>query len=401
MNDKSAQTECVKRWAVFFDSLDLTCENNSRTFSLNEIDFTPDFYIKDWDAFVGINSNVITDEEAMQQYQLICSITGQRAIYICGFPSLNKYKATVFNRDEDSEMLKEDDKISTTYVLITEGEFRQCRRCPNIIFAGDIEDGESNLSFGLGHKNARQNCYACGDYEPMIGDAMEKAFQAAMAADLTNDNPPSIVAAGNYYVVVEGAHATRDRTTKTDDHPRGEPMIVWNLKIIGGEHDGRYLRRKQSINSATYKQVIADLQLCDVHCNAENLLANLPRVRGVELDIAVSGDATRTITFSRRLDNKSFTERGVSEQIERFPDVADEFGKVTGVPEKPGGQTTKPMNRAELQSATEKLADKLTEKANESSPTPIIQVFSSEEWDCHDSLLNELDPNFMVIDEEQ
>jgi hypothetical protein len=400
MDDKSAQNECVKRWAVFFDCLELSRENNRESFNIDEMDRTPAFYIKDWDSFVGVDSSTTPEDEAMQHYQLISSISGRRAIYICGFPSPDNYKAFVFSRDKEAEALEEDDSVPTTHVLITEGEFRQCRRCPNIIFAGDFEEGESTLSFGLGHKHARKDCNACGDYEPIIGDSIERAYQAAASAASTGAPSASTIPVGNYHVIVEGAHGTRDRTTKTDDQSRGEPMIVWNLKIVGSEYNGHHLRRKQNINSTTYKQMIADLHLCGVHCDAGDILANLPRTHGVELDIIIDGAAGRTISFNRRLDTKSQDERGVSTEVQHFPDIAAEFGELTGAPEKLHDRA-KPMNRAELQSATEKLADKLMEKTNESGSTPIFQVFSSEDWDCHDSLLNELDPTFIMLDDDK
>lgn len=355
------QNECVKRWAVFFDSLELTREDNRKTFN-HATNIRPDFYIKDWDAYVGVDANTTPDELMMDEYQLICSATGQRAIYISGFPSLNQYKAFVFSLNEDDEETSEDDDaaILTRYVSIIEGEFRECRRCPNVVFAGELEGDSYNLSFALGHKHARENCNACGDYEPLIGDRIEEAYQASASAAFSNAESTNAVPAGSYHVVVEGAHATRDREAKTETHPCGKAMIVWKLKIVGGKYDGQHLRKKQSVNQQTIKQVESDLEMCDVRLNSgDDLIANLPRVRGVELDITISDDAARSFTFNRRLDSKSHVERGVSAETSTFPDIAAEFGEVAGIPDKP-------------------------------APQPRITVMSAEDWDCHDSLLNEL-----------
>jgi hypothetical protein len=371
MSGEAMQNECVRRWAVFFDSLELTREDNRKTFN-DATNIRPDFYIKDWDAYVGVDANVTPDESMMDEYQMICSATGQRTIYVSGFPSPNEYKAFVFTLDEDDEETLEETgaAVQTRYVSIVEGEFRECRRCPNIIFAGELDGDSCNFSFGLGHKHARESCNACGDYEPLIDDRIEKAYRAAASASLPNTESTSAVPTGNYHVIVESAHATRDRETKTETHPRGEVLIVWKLKIIGGKYDGQHLRRKQSLNQQTIIQVKSDLEMCDVRLNAgDDIIANLPRVQGVELDITISDDAARSVTFNRRLDTKSHAERGVSAEVERFPDIAAEFGEITGLTGKP-------------------------------APQPRFTVVSAEDWDCHDSLLNELDPDFIIIDDD-
>jgi hypothetical protein len=103
-----------------------------------------------------------------------------------------------------------------------------------------------------------------------------------------------------------------------------------------------------------------NLNVCGINCPAGDIARYLPRARGVELDITISSHAAHAVTFNRRLDNRSLSERGISEEMETLPD----YGAMLGT-------------------------------------DPLIEIHGVEDWECGDSLLLELDPNFQVIEGEQ
>ncbi len=134
---------------------------------------------------------------------------------------------------------------------------------------------------------------------------------------------------------------------------------------MDGEQQGQCGRGQQIITPETYERVIDNLNVCGINCPARDITSYLPRARGVELDITIN-DHTRAhaVIFNHRLDSRSLSERGISEEIEPSPDYGAMLGVAFG-------------------------------------DNPHIEVHSIEDWECGDSLLLELDPNFQVIEGEQ
>ena len=179
-----------------------------------------------------------------------------------------------------------------------------------------------------------------------------------MSDEHTHAQIPEL-SAGSYSVIVEAAMLKRA--------PTREPMIEYLFRIINDDQPGQRGCGRQIITPETFEHVMNNLNACGINCPAGEIADYLPRTRGVELNITISDDAARTVTFNRRLDNKTLVERGINEDVESFD-----------------------MH-------IEKLCNAITAPPHE----PRIKVVSIEDWDCHDSLLDELDPNFIVIEGEQ
>jgi len=161
--------------------------------------------------------------------------------------------------------------------------------------------------------------------------------------------------AGSYRVSIEAVTLKRA--------PTREPMLEYLFRVLDGDHQGEHGRTQQIITPDTYTGMVENLKVCGVECEARDITGHLPRARGVELDIRTSDDAAAVI-FTRRLDNRSLAERGISEDAEPLPDVAATFSLACG-------------------------------------DSPRLELCSVEDWECGDSLLLELDPTFQTIEGEQ
>jgi hypothetical protein len=138
-------------------------------------------------------------------------------------------------------------------------------------------------------------------------------------------------------------------------------MVEYLFRIMDGDQQGQRRRSQQVITPETYQRVMNNLNVCGIYSPAGEIAGYLPRARGVELDITISDHAPApTVTFNCRLDSRSLSERGISEEVESAPD----FGAVLG-------------------------------------DSPLVEIRGVEEWDCGDSLLLELDPTFQIIEGEQ
>jgi hypothetical protein len=165
------------------------------------------------------------------------------------------------------------------------------------------------------------------------------------------------LSAGNYRVTVEAATLKRASTR--------EPMIEYLFRVMNDGQQERRGRIEQIITPETYERMMDNLNVCGINCPARDIASYLPRARGIELDITISDQrAAHAVTFKRRLDNRSLSERGISEEVETLPDYGAMFGAALG-------------------------------------DNTQIKVHSIEGWECGDSLLFELDPNFQIIEGEQ
>ncbi len=120
---------------------------------------------------------------------------------------------------------------------------------------------------------------------------------------------------GNYRVTVESAMLKRAATR--------DPMIEYLFRIMSDGQRERRGRIEQIITPETYERALENLNVCGINCPVSDIAAYLPRARGCELDITISEHtAARTVTFNCRLDSRSLSERGISEEIETLPDGA-------------------------------------------------------------------------------
>lgn len=175
-----------------------------------------------------------------------------------------------------------------------------------------------------------------------------------MSDEYTYSQIPKL-SAGNYRVTVEAATLKRASTR--------EPMIEYLFRIMNDGQQERRGRIEQIITPETYERVMENLNVCGISCPVRDIAGYLPRARGVELDITITEHtAAHTVIFDRRLDSRSLSERGISEEIETLPDgngiIYDE-------------------------------------------PSIKVELISANGRNCDLSLLDELDPCLLIVEEVQ
>ena len=122
------------KWAVFFKALGLNYSYEKEGYKLNNGDrYLPDFYIKDWDAFIEIKADKPTAEEIKKCAELNLN-SGKLVLLIYGNkPWPGSYKIKIFDKDEN---------------YFEDGIFLQCRRCEGLYYAvGEGEYGDVEVAF--------------------------------------------------------------------------------------------------------------------------------------------------------------------------------------------------------------------------------------------------------------
>jgi hypothetical protein len=120
----------------------------------------------------------------------------------------------------------------------------------------------------------------------------DQEFDAAEVDDGEYDEVPD----GKYQVNVEKVELTRAKST-------GNPMLKWQLRILGPQHRGRMLWRNSVITQNTLKWLKTDLHTCGLELQRlSDLQSNLGRLLDVKLEVnkRTSGDNTN-IYFNKRI----------------------------------------------------------------------------------------------------
>lgn len=124
------------RWAVFFDSLNVKWEYESKYFDLDDLGYyLPDFYLSDYEMFVEIKPTGASFQR--QEYTTaVAKIEAlnaerERSIIVCGSPGIDTYVIPFF-RNSEYESVFALDKSCTCLVII--GDYGQhplaCSTCP-------------------------------------------------------------------------------------------------------------------------------------------------------------------------------------------------------------------------------------------------------------------------------
>lgn len=158
------------RWAVFFDAIGLPYLYEKEGYDLEGTWYLPDFWIPDWNAFVEIKGDKPSQEEK-RKCLLLQGASKKTVLLIYGTPYPSEYNVILYYPED------------LPYDL-TEGEFTQCRRCPDIYLSAkfDTENENPVWSFRLGHAKTDPNYGGCSDRFPILTSELVNAFETARQA---------------------------------------------------------------------------------------------------------------------------------------------------------------------------------------------------------------------------
>lgn len=160
------------RWAVFFDILGIPYEYEKEGYDLNGKWYLPDFWVPAWDAFVEIKGEAPTQEEKIKCAKL-AKASGKNTLLIHGTPIPSGHKIAYF--------------YSSGECTDTLGEFRQCRRCPEIFIVWKDDNDNAYGAMSIGHPKVEEYMkkdprHECLDRWPLVHAEIEQAFNAARSA---------------------------------------------------------------------------------------------------------------------------------------------------------------------------------------------------------------------------
>ncbi len=104
--------------------------------------------------------------------------------------------------------------------------------------------------------------------------------------------------------VPDGSYTVRITDVSLSRSKAGNPMLVWDLRILGPESQGRILKKRRAITDKTLAWVRKDLEMCGLTLNLISELSGQVH-RMIDLDLEVSkttrnGDTS--IFFNRRVE---------------------------------------------------------------------------------------------------
>ena len=91
------------RWAVFLDALHAEWSYETEGFDLSGTWYLPDFWVRDWNAWLEIKGSTPSEEEE-HKCELLADASGRNVLLLSGEPwtenDKNRYKITLFAHDD-------------------------------------------------------------------------------------------------------------------------------------------------------------------------------------------------------------------------------------------------------------------------------------------------------------
>jgi hypothetical protein len=152
------------RWAVFLDALSANWSYEKEGFILSDTWYLPDFWVKDWNAWVEIKGMVASDAEK-RKCELLAQASGKRVLLLSGEPWIedgkNVYDITLFGPH------------GFEHNGTSGWEFGEGRRCANEIWLVSEDHGAFTL---------RPVPHVRDDKYPLSGSHAETVIAALAAA---------------------------------------------------------------------------------------------------------------------------------------------------------------------------------------------------------------------------
>lgn len=104
--------------------------------------------------------------------------------------------------------------------------------------------------------------------------------------------------------VADGTYTARISDVSLLRSKAGNPMVVWDLRIIGPESQGRHLKKRRAITDKTITFVREELETCGLTLNKmSELSGQLHRMIDLDLEVSkVTRNGDSNIYFKRRTD---------------------------------------------------------------------------------------------------
>jgi hypothetical protein len=181
------------RWAVFFDVLHVEWEYEPQGFHLPSGAYLPDFWLPTQEVWVEVKGKEPSDHELLKAQQLADASQRPVAIFVGQIPESDTLREKLCGFDESWGCGR------MVWPACAAGRDNPVSRRLALFHCGEIYNGEKKEWFpGCGHfdlasfHDSDWTCKGCGDFAtPMLGYAIERAYDAARGARFEHGETPS------------------------------------------------------------------------------------------------------------------------------------------------------------------------------------------------------------------